>query len=274
MYLINGQEVDSLTIRDRAIHYGDGVFETLAVKEEVPLAWSRHLQRLQLGCETLGFSCPPDSLLRDESLRLCRNTERGVLKWIISRGEGGRGYQSPECPSPTRILAIYEWPDYPEAISTQGVNIGICSGRLAHQPMLAGIKHLNRLEQVLLRDEVVKQGNPEGIVLDMEDKVIEGSMSNIFMVKNGDLMTPSLVRCGVAGIVRGAILDISPDWGTTAQVKDIALDELLQADEIFFCNSIIGIWPVGTIDNCSFSIGPHSLEIREKLIAADLIADG
>ena len=272
MFLINGQETTSLSVHDRALHYGDGLFETIAIKNGLPLALNRHLKRLNSSCKRLGITCPDEGLLEKESLQVSEGLEKGVLKLIISRGPGGRGYQSPEHQETTRIAAKYNWPDYPDQLSKGGVVARICKQRLGHQPSLAGMKHLNRLEQVLLRDEVKRHGDHEGLVLDIRNNVIEGSMSNLFFIKGKNIFTPDLSLCGVAGIIRDAILEMATRLGMSKSITDISLETLLQADEVFFCNSIIGIWPVRHIEEQLFSVGPYSQEIRKNLIKAKLIA--
>lgn len=265
MFLINGQAGERLSLFDRSIHYGDGVFETIAVSHGAPLGWDRHLRRLEKGCRVLGIPAPSPSLLKQEADRLIKDQSLAVLKIIISRGEGGRGYQSPRNIKPTRILGLYNWPDYPAENSREGIKAGICATRLGHNPVLAGIKHLNRLEQVLARSEPDTGGFQENIMLDVSDSVIEGTMSNVFIISHNTLMTPDLNACGIEGIVRGLILDQAADWGLKVQVKPLSLEEVKNADAIFFCNSIIGIWPVREFLDRSYAVGDTVKMIGDRL---------
>ena len=205
--LINGVAATCIDAHDRGFHYGDGLFETFAVSNGEPAMWDMHMQRLLLGCQRLGFPAPDPTLLRSEALSLCAVPDapaRGVLKIIITRGGGGRGYRAPS-PSAvlatggvTRMLALYPWPDYPAAFWSEGVAVRVCATRLGCNPALAGIKHLNRLEQVLARNEWDDASVAEGLMLDPQGSVIEGTMTNLFVVRNGQLLTPDVSQCGGA----------------------------------------------------------------------------
>ncbi|MEK7261447.1 MAG: aminodeoxychorismate lyase, partial [Pseudomonadota bacterium] len=151
--LVNGVAVDTVSARDRGFQYGDGLFETIAVSRGTPLLWERHAQRLLAGAVRLDMPPPETALLRAETDRLCRGVERGVLKIIFTRGISGRGYRPDASASTTRALSLSPWPDYPPSWSGEGVVVRLCQTRLASQPRLAGLKHLNRLEQVLARAE-------------------------------------------------------------------------------------------------------------------------
>lgn len=256
MILINGVAADKVDALDRGLHYGDGLFETLAVRAGLPLLWQRHMQRLSASCRRLGLPPPDDSLLDKEAAQVCAGVTQGVLKIIITRGAGGRGYRPPAEPHPTRIVALYPWPDYPPA--TQGVVLRVCATRLARNPALAGMKHLNRLEQVLARNEWDDSGIAEGIMLDNEGRVISGVMSNLFLVKTGGLLTPDVTQCGVAGVMRGLILDIAARLDITARVSAVSLNDVLEADEVFVCNSLIGLWPVRQLAERRYARSPLS----------------
>ncbi|MEQ6341477.1 MAG: aminodeoxychorismate lyase [Gammaproteobacteria bacterium] len=261
--LVNGVPGTSIDANDRGLHYGDGLFETIAVRDGAPALWDRHMQRLLLGCERLGIAPIDAAQLLRESLQLCDGVAEGVLKIIITRGSGGRGYRAPpsthrdvlvsqetggrERPGavqPTRLVALYAWPEYPSAFWIEGVPVRLCSIRMGSNTALAGIKHLNRLEQVLARSEWDDSAIPEGLMLDGEGHVIEGTMSNFFIVRNGRLLTPDLKRCGVAGVMRGCILDGARDAGIPVDITQITLDDVKSSDEAFLCNSLIGVWPV------------------------------
>ncbi len=270
--LVNGQPGDVISIHDRGLQFGDGVFETIAVKSGELLCRKAHFDRLEAGCRHLSIVCPDRSLLEHEATRLCGSLASAVLKIVITRGTGGRGYQPPEHISSNRILTVHKRPVYPAAYYRDGINSYICSRRITHHPDLAGIKHLNRLEQVLLRHEVAATPCPEGVVLDPYDNVIEGSMSNLFMVKNGKLITPDLSRCGIAGVIRKSIIELNDDAGGKPDIREIKLNELYKVDEVFYCNSLIGIWPVRSIGNKVFSSIDITLEIMRKLITDNLIA--
>lgn len=252
--LVNGERESRIAATDRGLHYGDGLFETLAVIEGKPCLWQRHMARLQQGCTRLGISMPDPKRLWAEAKQEIAGAERGVLKIIVTRGQGGRGYRPPSEPVPTRMLHLSPWPDYPDQAWRQGITARVCHTRLGCNPALAGIKHLNRLEQVLARAEWQDGAIAEGIMLDAEGRVIEGTMSNLFMLREGRLVTPDLSRCGVAGVMRALIIDLARAQALPVSVEDVCLDDLLQADALFFSNSLIGIWPVQSLRERSFSL--------------------
>lgn len=247
--LVNGHASDNVSVRDRGVQYGDGLFETLAIHEGVPRHWDRHLARLVRGCQRLLFPSPDGELLLSEVTQVCAQVQRGVLKLILTRGTGPRGYRVAERVTPTRILATYPWPQFPDGYYQDGVTARICSTRLGHNPVLAGIKHLNRLEQVLARNEWNDPEIAEGIMLDLEGRVIEGTMSNLFLVHGNALATPDLSACGIRGIMRELILERSEDLGISPHIRPIGLDEVYAAQEAFLCNTVIGIWPIRCLRN-------------------------
>lgn len=265
MILINGSAADKVDALDRGLHYGDGLFETLAVRAGLPLLWQRHMQRLNAGCRRLGIPPPDDSLLDKEAAQVCAGVTQGVLKIILTRGAGGRGYRAPAAPHPTRIVARYPWPGYSSRSAAQGVVLRVCATRLARNPALAGMKHLNRLEQVLARNEWDDPGIAEGVMLDNEGQVISGAMSNLFLVKAGVLLTPDVAQCGVAGVMRGLILDIAARLDITARVSAISLNDVLEADEVFICNSLIGLWPVRQLAERRYDCGPLSMRLAAEI---------
>ena len=270
--LVNGIPGDTISIHDRGLQFGDGVFETIAVQSGKLLCREEHFTRLESGCRHLSITCPDRDLLKREADRLCESLPSAVLKIIITRGTGGRGYRPPENISANRILSVHQQPVYPSAYYREGIDSYVCGRRIDHTPDLAGIKHLNRLEQIILRREVTTTPYPEGVVLDHYDNVVEGSMSNIFMVKGGKLITPDLSRCGIAGVIRQSIIELDKAAGRETEVRTIACDELFEADEIFYCNSVIGVWPVKRIGNKALNGIDAGLGIMEKLIAEKCIA--
>ena len=251
--LINGKFVDELAAHDRGLHYGDGLFETITVENMQLLCWDEHLKRLERGCIKLNIAVPDKNLLKNEVSELINTESQGVIKIIISRGQGGRGYKILENIAPTRIISLYPWPNHYDENSTSGVKTRICKYRYAKNPFLAGIKHLNRLEQILARSEWNDNSIAEGIVMDSENYIIEGTMSNIFCIIGKTLYTPDLSECGIEGIVRGKIIELASNLKFNVEIKKIPLGFLMNAEEIFMCNSIIGVWPVNIIDETKFS---------------------
>jgi 4-amino-4-deoxychorismate lyase len=269
--LVNGGATDEVSSLDRGLLYGDGLFETIAVQDGRPRFWRRHLARLRAGCERLGISQPVEDRLREEADALVAGVDRGVLKLIVTRGCGGRGYRSEIPLHPTRILQLHPWPDYPGHCQVSGVRVRLCHQRLGHIPALAGIKHLNRLEQVLARMEWDDPAIMEGVLLDTDGRLVEGTMSNLFMIRDGVLMTPALDRCGVAGVLRGVVLELAAGL-MPVQVGALQPDDLRTADEAFLTNSLIGIWPVSAFEDHSYSRGILTHRLQERL--TNLRSDG
>lgn len=269
--MINGRDEGNLPLTDRSLHYGDGLFETIAVGQGRLLCWEAHMQRLEHGCSRLHIPPPDRSLLLNEAEQLLKKQDRAVLKIIISRGSGGRGYESPDPCSPSRILAVYPWPDYPDSLYREGIECTLCTIQLGHVPMLAGMKHLNRLEQVLARDDVTGRGFREGLMCDIEDRIIEGTMSNLFLIHGDQIITPDLAKCGVEGVVRRVILERARDWKLEPVVTEVFRKDLEQVDEVFVCNSILGVCPVNRYLETTWPVGRITGTIRRDLIADGII---
>ncbi len=244
LVLIDGLPARAVSIADRGLHYGDGLFETLPIVAGVARHWDRHLERLRLGCSRLGIPCPDEALLGADLDTLCTGVDRAVLKLIVTRGTGGRGYRPPEACEPTRMFARYPWPSYPPGLYRTGIVARVCATRLARNLDLAGIKHLNRLEQVLARREWGDPEVHEGLMLDTGGHVIEGTMTNLFLVRSGRLVTPDLSECGVLGIMRGLCIEAAGCAGIETEVRPVELAEMQTADHAFLCNSLVGIWPI------------------------------
>lgn len=260
--LVNGESRELIAVSDRGFQYGDGLFETIAVTNGQAVFLDRHLERLQAACQRLFIPFPGIELLSLEAERLTRHSSKAVLKIIVTRGSGGRGYRQPEAIETTRILSLHPFPDYPDTYKQQGVVVRFCSTRLGLNPTLAGIKHLNRLEQVLARAEWKDTTIQEGLMLDIQDHVIEGTMTNLFYVKNNTFYTSALTLSGVAGIMRGIIMSILADQHVALVEHAFTPKELLVADEVFVCNSIIGIWPVKQIAETHFSVGNKTRQLQ------------
>jgi len=273
MFLINGQFSESLSVQDRGLHYGDGLFEPLAVQQQQLLCWDKHYDRLKTGCFRLGMECPPADLLMSEAAQIYAQADCSVLKIILTRGQGSRGYRLPDKHNPqTRILASYPWPDFPANNSVTGVTVRFCKTQLGYNPQLAGIKHLNRLEQVLARSEWDDPGIAEGLMRDTHNCIIEGTMSNLFIIRGNQLLTPDLTGCGIAGTIRECVLDLAENVGLQVTITALTDADLYAADEMFLCNSVIGIWPVCQLEQHALSPGPWSIKIRDKLIHGKMIA--
>lgn len=268
MFLLNGEPGRCVDVSDRGFQYGDGLFETIEVLGGKPLFLQRHLNRLAKGCQRLLIPQPCFELLVAESLQMAASAERAVLKWIVTRGSGGRGYRQPAVIKPTRLLSLHPYPEYPPQLQTDGIVARICQQALGQNPTLAGIKHLNRLEQILARAEWQDDAIHEGLMLDRQGRVIEGTMSNLFVVKAGKLLTADLSESGVAGIVREILIEFAHSIGLPLQETCIELSDVWQAEELFISNAVIGIWPIKQLEHQSFNVGPNTLRLQQMLNAA------
>jgi len=264
---VDGQPAEGLSLYDRGLAYGDGLFETIKVIDGQPELLDRHLRRLGLGCQRLAIPCNLD-LIRGQLLAFSAELEEGIAKLIVSRGEGRRGYAPPDPCLPRILLTGSPLPGYPGAHAEQGIRLYPCTTRLAEQPILAGIKHLNRLEQVLARAEWQDPAFAEGLMRDTSGRVIEGVFSNLFIVESNKLMTPCLDRCGVAGVMREELLERAQQAGVSTHVGDISLDQLRGADEVFVCNSIYGVWPVRQLESSVWPVGALTRKLQR--LVADL----
>lgn len=261
MVLINGKLTSTVDVTDRGLHYGDGLFETIEVIQQQPVFFAQHIARLKAGCLRLKLPFPDSALLSAEVAQLCANIQHGVLKIMLTRGSGGRGYRQPDVISVTRYLAIHPYPNYPEPYQQIGIKARFCTARLGINPLLAGIKHNNRLEQVLARAEWQEQYQ-EGLMLNIHEQVIEGTMSNIFAIKDQQLYTPDLNQSGIQGIMRQIILQQQP-----VKVATISPDFILQADELFITNSVIGVWPIIQLEQQNYAVGSVTQRVAQQLAA-------
>ncbi|MBD9464403.1 aminodeoxychorismate lyase [Pseudomonas sp. Pdm06] len=258
---VDGQPADVLSLKDRGLAYGDGVFETIAVRGGNLLLLERHLQRLEAGCQRLALNVDM-SALSAELDAYARGLGDGVVKLIVTRGDSLRGYAADPSTPARRILQGSPPAAYPAVHGDQGILLFPCTVRLSEQPLLAGLKHLNRLEQVLARAEWRDAQYAEGLMLDASGRVIEGVFSNLFLVRDGVLFSADLSRCGVAGVMRAELLFQAKSQGIVTQITDISLEQLHQADEVFVCNSVYGVWPVRGCGSARWSVGPLTRKLQ------------
>lgn len=265
MTLVNGRKTQSVDVSDRGFQYGDGIFETIGVVEGMPLFLEEHLDRLERGCERLIIPLQDKSLLLREVDAVIPEGNDGVVKIIVSRGCVGRGYQPSRDAIPTRVVSFHSGPAYPQSFQCEGVSVLLCDTRLGLNNSIAGLKHLNRLEQVLASMEWNERDFQEGLMMDQEGYIVEGSKTNIFAVNRGVLHTPRIDRCGVLGIMRSVVIEVALANGIEVHQTRLTLDELVNADELFLTNSVIGIWPVKQFQSTRYRVGPIALKLQSLL---------
>ncbi len=262
---INGKAGELLSILDRGLQYGDGIFETIAVKAGKAQYLGEHLQRLDSGCRQLGFPTLDTSALRCEIDIALTGQPTCVLKIIVTRGTGGRGYRPPKEVASIRILQVLPSPEYPPDFWAQGVALRLCEIRLGKNPRLAGIKTLNRLEQVLARMEWSEGDIFEGVMCDSDGMVVEATQSNIFWIRENILFTPDLSFCGVAGIMRQQVLLHAEMIGMDTQIVREPVSTLRDADEVFISSSLIGVMPVNRIETRQYSVGRYTNKLQQDI---------
>ncbi|MCU7960593.1 MAG: aminodeoxychorismate lyase [gamma proteobacterium symbiont of Bathyaustriella thionipta] len=264
--LLNGQAASRISLQDRGLLYADGLFETIAVVKSSACHEQAHLHRMRLGSERLGINCPADEAWLQDMAQLLEQQKKpkAVIKLILTRGSSGRGYLADAGAAVTRIALLYDWPDYPAHHWTEGIRIRYCQTPLSMNPVLAGIKHLNRLEQVLARQEWQTPEIIEGLMLNTRGQVIEGIISNIFLLSGQQLLTPLLEQCGVRGVMRELIMQHAEKWGYQVQEKIITPHDIEKARALFVSNSLIGLWPVRQIDDHFKVLQAHHLNLADQ----------
>ena len=263
MILVNGQPPASDIVSDRGFLYGDGLFETIRVVKGDLRLWADHLERLNSSCLRLKIPIVSSSLLLKEAKQLCGH-DSGVLRLSVTRGMGPRGYRQPSQVQPTRVLMFEKKEHQTSQFASSGIFLGNCDTRLGINPVLAGMKHLNRLEQVVARNEWQDEYQ-EGLMCDSDGNVVEGTMSNLFCVIGSSLKTPELDQCGVEGVLRRQVLKAADDLGILAKVCKLSLEEVRASDAVFMTNSVIGIWPVRYFENQVFESHPVISRLQEYL---------
>ena len=264
--LINGatpaDPLHALAIEDRGFQYGDGVFESALLADGRVRFLDQHLRRLTLGCERLGIAPPDTGILRSDVQRLSGSAERAVLKIVVSRGVGPRSYRPSARSKTTRIVALYPAPPQPEV---NGLALRWCEMRLGRNARLAGIKHLNRLEQVLAQAEWSDDSIVDGLMLDTEGELVSATANNVFLARDGALVTPDLRFCGVLGIMRGEVLRVARELGITVSEEPLWPHDVAAASEIFITNSIRGIRSISQLGAQRWSESPIADRLRHAL---------
>ena len=265
MTLIDGKPGSGVPVSDRGLNYGDGLFETVRIHAgEAPLL-SRHLQRLRAGCRRLGLAYPGDAILEaDVRALLSDGPAEGVLRLVLTRGDGGRGYTPPSHGRSRRILSCHPLPASPG----EGLRVGVCSTRLGRSPALAGLKHLGRLEQVLAAAEIARQGWDEGLMLDEDGHVVEGSRHNLFYLRDGRLLTPPLTGAGVAGVMRALLLELIAEQGLPGGEAPLRYHELDEIESMFLCNAVVGVLPVTMLAGRTMAPAAQLARLRAALVEA------
>lgn len=266
--LINGEMTNAVSVHDRGLMYGDGVFRTLRIRAGKPVWWREHLARLARDSASLSLPAAPPEVWQADLARLIPVDAEAVLKLIVTRGSGPRGYGPEPNATGSRIAILDTVPSYDKEWGKLGVRVRVCRLRLGHQPALAGIKHLNRLENVLARAEWDDPEIAEGLLMDEDGFLVSGTKSNVFLVRDGVLFTPALDRCGVAGVTRDRVLSIArASCIPVAEPCRLTLDDVMRADEVLLSNSLIGLWRVRRLGDRGWDTPVLHSRLAEQLVA-------
>jgi len=263
---IDGSVQSQISVADRSVQYGDGFFTTLLVLPPYLYNWSAHWWRLQTSAAKLGFRPLQEKVLRDQIkaaylafIASQASHERSyplAMKLIISRGEGGKGYQPPLTQTPVVMIQVLSHPSFEQACEGAElafpITLGVCQTQCSIQPQLAGLKHLNRLENVLARNELHHSDLTDCIMLNATSEVVCSTQANVFLIRGDQLITPKLIHSGVAGTTRFQMPQIAKSVGLRYCEQSVSLDEMMTADELFLTNALRGIMPVGWFQQKAF----------------------
>ncbi len=262
---VDGAPAERVSVLDRGLHYGDGLFETVACRAGRARLLPMHVERLLSGCQRLGILGVDAETVRAEIESLARGAGDSIVKVIVTRGElQARGYAPAGSETARRISLRYPWP----AEDRQPARVRTAQMRLGENPALAGLKHLNRLEQVLARAELRGGTESELLLFSSSGKLVSGTMSNVFIVQDGRLVTPRLDTCGVAGVMRRFVMQQARAAGIAVEERSIEPRDVASATEMFLTNARLGVQPIGLLDGRALAIG----RVTEQLQA--LITDG
>jgi 4-amino-4-deoxychorismate lyase len=264
--LVNGLAQSTVSVFDRGLQYGDGLFETLRCEQGRVRWFERHLARLSAGCARLGLPEPDGAMLRREAESVLEDSPRALVKLVLTRGIAtARGYRPTGEEHATRILTRYPWP----AATAQEFRLGLSAVRLSCNPLLAGLKHLNRLEQVLAQRAAAAADVDEVLMCSSDGDVVSGSMANLFLVQGGTLQTPPLLQCGVAGVMRSLLLELAPQVGFAVHVAPVSAQQLAAAQALFMTNVRLGVQAVHWYEGRQLRVDPRGARLQELIDHAE-----
>ncbi len=263
--LVDGQPLVAEWLSERAFQFGDGLFETIAVVDGSPCLWDAHMRRLLLGCDRLNLPRPDIDVLRADALQLAGGQQRAVLKVYWTAGRSRRGYARPHPLTPQRVVSLTSWP---YAAAPVDWTVRICDHRLSENPVLAGIKHLNRLDQVIARSEWDHRQFQEGLMLGQDGRVVCGTMSNLFLQSDGCLVTPEIAGAGIDGVVRQLVIATAKRLDIVIRIGLVTMADVERADAVYFTNSLIGAVRAVRVGDATFAstVAEHAVinEVRRR----------
>ncbi|GAA6173744.1 aminodeoxychorismate lyase [Colwellia sp. KU-HH00111] len=266
--LVNGKPQHQIDIENRGLAYGDGLFTTAKIVNGHIQFLSAHITRLLMGCKTLGMVPPVQNELAKQLTTVAANYSSAVLKVIITAESGGRGYARATSNDHDLIIMVHDYPSHYDDMANTGINLGLSQQQIGLNPMLAGLKHLNRLEQVLLRAELSSRSEDDLLVTNLHNEIIEATSANVFFMIDGQLQTPDVSQSGVNGIMRQVILSQYPN----TLVKSLTLNEIADAQAMFICNCVMGVMPIRRFNNRALAIEQVTV-IRDSLKPTESLYD-
>lgn len=266
IFYADATNIDKISLLDRGLQYGDGCFTTLSVIQRYPLFWTYHQARLAIACQRLNITPPDFNLLKHQVITVAEKKDI-IIKIIITRGIGLRGYRPSQSSIPNVLLYISPY-KFNHDNFYRGVKACWCRTPISINTRLAGIKHLNRLEQVLARNEWQDNNVFEGIMLDYHKHVIAGTMSNLFWVKDNIVYTPSVAKAGIAGVMRRCVFNWIKQLGLRYKVVLTDKKAVINADEVFMTNSLIGIYPIVSLPEKDYNIDSTTYNLQQIYLQA------
>jgi len=248
--LVNGIEQKHINIENRGLAYGDGLFTTAKIINGKIQYLPSHVHRLLSGCKKLAICTPNQIELTEQLSHVAKQYNLAVLKVIITASSGGRGYARSIDLNSDIIIMVHDYPTHYEELAIDGITLGNSKQQIGINPMLSGLKHLNRLEQVLLRQELVKAKEDDLVVTNINGEVIEATSANLFFWLNDKLCTPDVTSSGVNGIMRQTVLQNYPN----TLIKKVTLTELASSQAMFICNCVMGIMPIKNYNGQNLSV--------------------
>lgn len=253
----------TIPVFDHGLLYGDGVFEGLRFYHGETFMLEAHLRRLQLSADGIGLRLPLSLQQIERAIAQLIDayaSDSGYLRLVVTRGEGSLGIDPRKCARPNLFIIADELEVMDVSDVTQGVSLHVASTRrMPVQCLNPRIKSLNYLNNILARIEANRAGCDEALMLNLDGYVSEGSVDNIFIIRDGTLTTPPLSDGMLEGITRAVVLDVAAGLGIPCEQLSLRVDDLHRADECFLTGTGAELIPVRRIDGYEFSAAPAPL---------------
>lgn len=241
----------SHAVQPRSCLYGDGLFETMVFRAGHLCWWSHHWLRLQTGLKRLGYPVLDEQRVW-QSLTpvLTTLTQDSLIRLTVTR-MGQRGYRAET--DAEMLIEVQASPLPAQVWHGQGIKARWCKTTWAQQPLLAGIKHMNRLEQVLARSEWSDSTIAEGLVCDTQGQVISGSMSAILLRFGKTVLAADITQTGIDSVARRVVMEALPQLGYEPMVQALSKKDVMMSDEVLVMNVVQGVGSIAELDGVTFS---------------------